>query len=80
MYDDDDFVDDPADPDWGDDDEDNEVLACPSCRKPVYEDTEKCPHCGDWITPVYPQAGSKRMLTVVVVVLLVAALLLIAVF
>ena len=26
-------------------------MLCPSCRDVVTEDTQKCPHCGDWITP-----------------------------
>jgi len=38
----------------GDDDLDeeagSEMVECSSCGRPVYEDAEKCPHCGDWIT------------------------------
>ncbi len=38
--------------DWGDDPNDtSEELACPGCGASVYEETQKCPHCGDWITP-----------------------------
>jgi ribosomal protein S27AE len=44
--------DDDADLDLDLDDDDVELLTCPACGKDVYEDTEKCPHCGDWITPL----------------------------
>lgn len=26
-------------------------MDCPSCGGVVTEDTQKCPHCGDWIIP-----------------------------
>jgi len=29
-----------------------ETLTCPSCGLQVYEDSEKCPYCGDWIIPL----------------------------
>lgn len=32
-----------------DDDEETEVLPCPACGAEVYEDAERCPHCGDFI-------------------------------
>lgn len=43
----DDFPD--VDDDW-DDDDDSETLPCPECGVPVYEDAERCPHCGSYIT------------------------------
>ncbi len=50
-----------ASPDF---DSDDELLvadmACPECRRPVTIDTQKCPHCGDWITPVYPNSEKRR--------------------
>ncbi len=67
-------VDEAADPDPDEDDDD--VLACPSCRSEVHEDTQQCPHCGDWIIPVDPRGGSKRWVWVVVAVLLIVSLLL----
>ena len=51
-----DFIDDDfSDDDLGDDSE-SEALPCPSCHQLVYEDTEQCPHCGDWITPLAAHA------------------------
>ena len=48
---DDDDVDDPDLPDEDDsDDEEVETRPCPSCGKQVYEDSEQCPHCGNYIT------------------------------
>ena len=34
------------------DDYDSAVeLPCPSCGEDVYEDADRCPHCGDWVPP-----------------------------
>ena len=38
-------------------DDDLPEMMCPSCRGTVTEDTQKCPHCGDWITPVEEVGG-----------------------
>ena len=27
------------------------TVACPNCRKPVFDDADRCPSCGDWIVP-----------------------------
>lgn len=43
------------DPDPSDD-----FLFCPACRREVYEDTQQCPHCGEWITPIHPDSPWKR--------------------
>jgi hypothetical protein len=40
------------------DDGDAECVPCPSCGAGVYEETQKCPCCGDWIDP---QSSSARM-------------------
>lgn len=44
---------DDSDEDNVDDDNDEATLSrpCPSCGLEVYEDTERCPICGDYITP-----------------------------
>ena len=57
----------------------DDVLACPACNEPVHEDTQQCPHCGDWITPVDPAHRSKRLLAAVVIFLLVIALIMLTV-
>jgi len=33
----------------GDDDQ-SETVACTHCGADVYEDADRCPHCGEWIT------------------------------
>ena len=33
------------------DDESSETLPCPNCGAEIYEDTERCPHCGEYVTP-----------------------------
>lgn len=46
--------------DWDDrydDDDEAELLKCPSCGREVYEETQQCPYCGDWITPHAAHAG-----------------------
>lgn len=61
--------------DYGHDDDLPEML-CPNCRATVTEDTQKCPHCGDWITPVEPSdSGWRRWLFVVAVLLMLLAML-----
>lgn len=45
-------------------------MICPACRAAVTEDTQKCPHCGDWITPIDPSAGGWRRWVFIAVVLL----------
>lgn len=57
----------------GDDPED-ELLACPSCNRAVHEDTQQCPYCGDWITPVDPRGAWKRWVWIVAAILLVLVL------
>jgi len=64
--------DDDADEEWVEDDgePDDDVLACPSCRRPVHEDAQQCPHCGDWMTPVAPSSRTQRWAWVAVVIVL----------
>lgn len=58
------------------DDSEDDLLVCPSCRKPVHEETQQCPYCGDWIIPAYPQTPWKRALWVAIALLLILALIL----
>ena len=57
----------------------DDLLLCPSCRASVHEDTQQCPHCGDWITPVWPQERSKRLVWLVAAVLVIVALIMMTV-
>ena len=42
------------DREWPDGDEpeqeDDETIPCPHCRRPVYEDAERCPGCGRYLS------------------------------
>ncbi|MEK6798881.1 MAG: hypothetical protein AABZ12_07955 [Planctomycetota bacterium] len=51
--------------------EQEDMLLCPSCRRQVHEDTQQCPHCGDWITPVSDEHPLRRWLMVAIAVLLI---------
>ena len=53
--------------DEGEDSDEADLLLCPSCRRLVHEDTQQCPSCGDWITPVYPSGGARHWVWVVAV-------------
>ncbi len=71
--------DDGPDEEWVDDevdedDTDAELLTCPSCRRAVHEDTQQCPHCGNWITPVDRSGSWKGTVWLVAAVLLVLVL------
>ncbi|MGB2985128.1 MAG: hypothetical protein WBE26_04530 [Phycisphaerae bacterium] len=74
--------DDYPDEEWVDEEEDSgdDLLVCPSCKRPVHEDTQQCPHCGDWIIPVWPGQRSKRLVWVVAAVLVIVALIMMTVF
>jgi predicted nucleic acid-binding Zn ribbon protein len=73
--------DDHPDEEWVDDQNDSEddLLTCPSCREPVHEDTQQCPHCGDWIIPVYPERPWKRALWLLAAILALIAIIIWAV-
>jgi uncharacterized paraquat-inducible protein A len=35
---------------YPDDDDSDETVPCPYCREPVYEDAERCPRCGHYLS------------------------------
>ena len=41
-----------------DDDPEDDQLPCPSCGRMIFDDTDRCPHCGDWVMPL--AAASSR--------------------
>lgn len=72
-----------ADEEWVDDEDNDDVddiLLCPNCREDVHEDTQQCPHCGDWITPVYPGEETKQWIWKVVVLLILLSFLIMIAF
>ncbi len=39
------------DEDWSEDpDDDDETIPCPHCRRPIYEEAERCPNCGVYLS------------------------------
>jgi len=72
-----------ADEEWVDEEEDDdfdELLLCPNCRKDVHEDTQQCPYCGDWITPVYSGEAKKLWIWKIVAVLILLSFLMMIAF
>ena len=61
-------------------DPDDDLLSCPSCRQAVHEDTQQCPHCGDWITPVDLSGRARRWIWVAAAILVILSMSLVAIF
>jgi uncharacterized paraquat-inducible protein A len=70
---DDDFADEGFD---GDDEDDDETVPCPHCRRPVYEDAERCPQCGNYLSREDAPHEAKPTWIVVTVIVVLAAILL----
>lgn len=58
------------------DDDDDDLMVCPSCGGAVHEQTQQCPHCGDYITPAYPGGGLRRWVVGAIALALAASMLL----
>ena len=70
-----------ADEEWIDEeDSGDDMLVCPSCNDAVHEDTQQCPHCGDWIIPAWPGEHSKKTIWLIAVTLIILSLLLVTIF
>ena len=67
----------PLPSDLHDDDDDAALpdMACPECGARVTEDTQKCPRCGDWITPIAPASGRRSWWLAIAVLLMLLAML-----
>ncbi len=46
---------------------------CPHCRNLIYEETEQCPHCGEWV--VRPSFSRGTLWSVLAVLVILAFLL-----
>ena len=57
-----------------------EVLPCPSCGAEVYEETQRCPHCGEWIMPLATSARRKSRWWIIAAVLALIAIMAFAVW
>ncbi len=69
----------PLEEDLVEPDVEDQFLPCPSCGAMVFEDAEKCPRCGDWITPF---SGGDRLhwVWLVAAVLAAAGMLVLTIF
>lgn len=57
-YDSSDDWEDDVDDDYPDDSDESGTATCPICGAEVYEDTDCCPVCGDYIIPGATPSGS----------------------
>lgn len=55
-------------------DSDADLLTCPTCRGKVHEETQQCPHCGDWIMPVDESGAIKRVVWIAAAILGIVAM------
>ncbi len=39
--------------------DDDTTIPCPYCRRPIYEDSQRCPHCGNYISEEDAPAARK---------------------
>jgi hypothetical protein len=81
RYDDDDddeedWDDDPdIDGHASDDDDDDNTVPCPFCKRPILEDTPRCPYCEQYLSEADFARGSKPLWVIVTaVVCLVVAI------
>jgi predicted nucleic acid-binding Zn ribbon protein len=65
---------------YEDDDSDNDTtIICPHCDRSIYDDSEQCPHCGEYLT--HEDAPRQRKpLWIVVTVIIVLILMVMAIF
>ncbi len=42
--------DDPEDPGYPEDDDDEPTIPCPHCRREIHEDSERCPYCARYLS------------------------------
>lgn len=52
--------DNPQPRDLGWDDEDEDLVNCPTCNRAIREDAPRCPHCGQWVLDDTPAAARAR--------------------
>jgi len=51
-------------------------IDCPACGKPIHEDADLCPHCGQWMFTESPAAQrSRKWFWPVMVAVLIALIL-----
>ena len=58
---------------WDDNGDDEPTVPCPYCRREIFEDSVRCPHCGEYLSEEDSPAGAKPWWIVVGVLLCLAA-------
>ena len=57
------------------DDDDDDLVPCPYCKAPIYEDSQRCPECGNyiseedappWVKPLWIVGGAVAALAGIV--------------
>jgi hypothetical protein len=51
-------------------DDDSETIPCPYCHRPIHEDSERCPHCEQYISSVDAPSRKPWWMVVGVIVCL----------
>jgi hypothetical protein len=71
---------DETDADWDEEDE-TETFPCPVCGADVYEQSERCPMCGEYVSPsTSPLAGRSAAFVILGIVGIVATIWVLTVF
>lgn len=52
-----------------DDEDESDTRPCPLCGRDVYEDANRCPHCGEYIVPGEAERARRPWWVVVAAVL-----------
>jgi hypothetical protein len=80
QHDDEDDLEEWEDPDEADEDDEGDMdddespctLPCPHCRREVYEDEVRCPHCGVYMTPGAAMPRNTKWVIIAAILALVA--------
>ena len=52
----------------------SDTLPCPSCGCEVYEDADRCPACGEYISPRWAQTSNQSTWLLAAAVIAIAAI------
>jgi hypothetical protein len=50
------------------------TIPCPSCRRPIHDESVSCPHCGHWLEEAAAEPGGRTKRRVAIGVVLAVAL------
>jgi hypothetical protein len=58
----------------------DQTVECPACGREIYDDAERCPHCGEYLTEPDRLGRGKPLWIIVTAVVVLAAVVLAWVF